>query len=129
MWSPPGVRNTTMGSPCGPSPSSWRPEMAQTPACEIHSDVEAAYIIGDVQTGAQLFLCADCAAHFGLTLALQRLDPAEIANAAQAVGATPPQDGQPEAPANKPARKRRPKAAKPEPAAEPEPRLPEVPAA
>lgn len=80
--------------------------MAQTPQCELNDELEAAYIIGMVATGEQLFLCAEHGAHFGLTLALQTLDPAEIVNAAQAIGATPPADGHPEAPANRPARKR-----------------------
>lgn len=79
--------------------------MASTPTCELHNDHDADYIIGDVQTGAQLMLCTEGAAHFGLTLALANLDPAEIINAAQAIGATPPANGT-EGTGSKPARKR-----------------------
>jgi len=94
--------------------------MAITPTCELNDGLDAGYIIGMVDTGQQLFLCPGHAAHFGLTLALQLLEPAEIINAAQAIGATPPQNGQPEAPANKPARKRRAKATAPPPPADPQ---------
>jgi hypothetical protein len=100
--------------------------MAQTPRCELNDELDAGYIIGMVETGEQLFLCPGHAAHFGLTLALQLLDPAEIINAAQALAATPAANGATgEAPANKPARKRAAKA-KPKPATEPEPGLPET---
>jgi hypothetical protein len=95
--------------------------MAGTPSCEIHTDTDAVYIIGMAETGEQLFMCRECGAHFGLTLALQLLDPAEIINAASALQATPANGESGEAPANKPARKRATKAAKPKPAAEPEP--------
>lgn len=101
--------------------------MSQAPLCEVHSEREASYIVGMAETGEQLFLCVECGAHFGLTLALATLDPAEIVNAASAIKATPAADGAtPEAPANKPARKRTAKP-KPKPATEPESRLPEAP--
>lgn len=89
--------------------------MSQTPRCEMNDDLDAAYVIGMVETGEQLFLCPGHAAHFGLTLALQSLDPAEIINAAQAIAAQPANGATGEAPANKPARKRpaKAKAAKP----------------
>jgi hypothetical protein len=103
--------------------------MAQTPICELHGDHPADYIIGMVATGEQLFLCDEGAAHFGLTLALQKLDPAEIVNAAQALTATPANGATAEAPANKPARKRPTKAAKPKPATESKPGLSETPPA
>jgi hypothetical protein len=95
--------------------------MAGTPPCEVHSDRDAAYIVGMAETGEQLFLCVECGAHFGLTLALATLDPAEIINAASALTATPANGETGEAPANKPARKRAPKAPKPKPTTEPEP--------
>jgi hypothetical protein len=80
--------------------------MAQTPMCELHAgEHEAAYIIGMVDTGEQLYLCNEGAAHFGLTLALQVLDPAEIANAAQALLAAPANGETGDKPANRPARK------------------------
>jgi hypothetical protein len=102
--------------------------MGQTPRCELHNgEHDAAYIIGQVETGAQLFLCNEGAAHFGLTLALQILDPAEIINTAQAIGTKPADNG--EAPADKPARKRAAKkTSKPGARVEPEPGLPEAPA-
>src|SRR5437588_623868 len=103
--------------------------MANTPRCELNDELDAAYIIGMVATGEQLFLCDDHAAHFGLTLALQRLDPAEIVNAAQALKATATNGESGEAPANRPARKRATKAAKPKPPGGSKPGLPETPPA
>lgn len=103
--------------------------MSQTPRCELNDELDAAYIIGMVETGEQLFLCPAHGAHFGLTLALQLLDPAEIINAAQALKAQPANGASGEAPANSPARKRPAKAAKPKPSTEPKPRLPEAPPA
>jgi hypothetical protein len=96
--------------------------MSSTPRCELNDDQDAAYIIGMVETGEQLFLCAEHAAHFGLTLALQVLDPAEIINAAQAIGARPADNGA-EAPARKPGRKRAAKGP-----AQSTPERPEIPA-
>jgi hypothetical protein len=85
--------------------------VAQTPTCQLDDGLDAAYVVGLIDTGTQLFLCPGHAAHFGLTLALQLLDPAEIINAAQAIGAPPAANGETgEAPANKPARKRATKA-------------------
>jgi hypothetical protein len=95
--------------------------MSGTPTCEVHSDRDAAYIVGMAETGEQLFLCIECGAHFGLTLALATLDPAEIINAASALKTTPANGESGEAPANKPARKRAPKAPKPKPTNEPKP--------
>src|SRR5690349_11413194 len=102
--------------------------MASTPACGLHPEHPATYVIGSIETGEQLFLCDEGTAHFGLTLALQTLDPAEIINAAQALKATPVNGDTAEAPANKPARKRAPKAAKPKPTPDNQPGGAEVPA-
>jgi hypothetical protein len=100
--------------------------MSGTPTCEVHADTDAVYIIGMAETGEQLFMCRECGAHFGLTLALQLLDPAEIINAASALKTTPANGESGEAPANKPARKRTPKAARPKPTSEPKPGVSEA---
>jgi len=100
--------------------------MAGIPSCEVHPDVECVYIVGMAASGEQLFLCDECGAHFGLTLALARLDPAEIINAASAIKLSPVNGDTAEAPANKPARKRTPKVKATKPPAEPEQGLPET---
>jgi hypothetical protein len=99
------------------------------PPCDLHPDHGADFIIGVAATGEQMFLCQEGTAHFGLTLALETLDPAEIINAASALRAAPVNGETAEAPANKPARKRTPKAAKSKPPAESKQGLPETPPA
>ena len=102
--------------------------MAQTPRCEIHPELNADYIIGMVETGEQLFLCAADGARFGLELALKTLPPEEIIGAVAALAGVNESNGD-GGPADAPARKRRSKKT-PAQVEEPEPesRLPEEPA-
>lgn len=83
--------------------------MASDLRCDDHPEHEAAFIIGNAQTGEQSFYCPECTGIFGLTMALAVLDPHDIAGAASERIKAAASNGQ-EVPAKPPARKRQKKA-------------------
>lgn len=77
--------------------------MAQLP-CDNHPELEAAFIVGETQTGKQSFFCPLCTGVFGLAMALATLDPADVKKAAEDELAKVASNGQ-EPPAKTPAPK------------------------
>jgi hypothetical protein len=97
--------------------------MAGDLKCDMGCGTEAAFIVGNTETGEQLLLCAPDFARFGLEMAKSALPPEEIAAAIGPLFVQGAADG---AEAERPKRARKSKAP-PEPEPEPRPEAaPEV---
>lgn len=96
--------------------------------CDLKDDQPVAFIIGDANTGEQMFLCAGDAARFGLQLAMATLPLEEITGEVGSLAASVASNGQ-EGAGEMPARKsKRSKKAASKPDEGTEQRLQETPA-
>lgn len=84
--------------------------MAGSLQCDNHPEIEADFILGNARTGDQSFFCATCMGTVGLVMALEILNPDDVAAAAAEKAGKTAANGA-ERPGKTPGRKRAKKAA------------------